>query len=169
MHCSLNAIWDWLARRQTNLLLERKKIELQEGSQRFTSQKFFFFWHTCVCSCSSFFCGSRDGCLRRKRTPPSGASGPATSSPRPPCPPGSARSPDSADLGRRHFPFRCLLHLETTISSSASQKTHDWMSPPQKQRTFFVHVVRDPAERADCLQNSQRCQCVFCNDYCRAD
>ena len=84
-------------------LLEKKgQIEPHADPLRLTER-----FCTCVCFCSSSFCGSRDGCLRRRRRQPSEASGPAASSPRPLCPPGSARSLDSGGLARRRSLCRC--------------------------------------------------------------
>lgn len=68
---------------------------------------------TCVCFCSSFSCGFRDGCLRMRRRQLSEALGLAASSPHLPCPLGSARSLGSGDLERRRFLCRCLPHLTT--------------------------------------------------------
>lgn len=124
----------------------------------------FLSWSfTCVCSCSSSSCGSRDGCLRRRMRQLSEASGPAASSPHPLCPPGWARSLGSGDLETRHFLYRCLLHLtrqKKAIAQILSQmiKKKDFeggkfkVSDTACLLTLFIHVIWYPTKCTYCLR-----------------
>lgn len=96
---------DWTAIR----LLNQEILRLDDTKQRAAALK---SWRcTCVCFCSSFSCGSHGGCLMRRRRRPSEVLGPEALSPHPPCPPGWVRFLGSEGRERRHFPYRCLPHL----------------------------------------------------------
>lgn len=118
--------------------LPSEQLCLDSIKQKMACHRHLFCLDTCACFYSSSFCGSRGGCLRRRRKQPSEASGPGATSPRLPCPPGSARFLDSADLERRHFLFRCLLHLEgskTTTTDLSTTLSNMTTNTPDKDPT----------------------------------
>lgn len=163
--------------------LPSEQLCLDSIKQRMVCHRHLFCLDTCACFYSSSFCGSRGGCLRRRRKQPSEASGPGATSPRLPCPPGSARFLDSADLERRRFLFRCLLHLEgskttTTDLSTTNTPDKEPKTPPSATThrsapsldhhspktfwtlTFFIHVIWYSTKGTDCLQKTRDHTCI---------